>query len=130
VFASSFSLLIRGIIAALRQGFHLTTCPNLASHLCPQATAGYFRLVAAAHERSGRIAAPEYFGLPIAAPWVTRIVAKGGTILDSRRRHRDILDGRIPPAAWLHEAWRPPCSAQTSVAVRRAAHRQHTAASR
>src|SRR3954451_13145279 len=30
---SSWSLLIRGILAALRQKLHLSTCPNLASHL-------------------------------------------------------------------------------------------------
>jgi hypothetical protein len=34
VLVSSSSLLIRGILAALRQKFHLSTCPNLASHLC------------------------------------------------------------------------------------------------
>jgi len=28
-----YSLLIRGIIAALRQKFHLSTCPNLPGHL-------------------------------------------------------------------------------------------------
>jgi hypothetical protein len=33
VLVSSWSLLIRGILAALRQKFHLSTCPNLASHL-------------------------------------------------------------------------------------------------
>jgi hypothetical protein len=33
VLVSSSSLLIRGILAALRQKFHLSTCPNLASHL-------------------------------------------------------------------------------------------------
>jgi hypothetical protein len=27
------SLLIRGTLAALRQKFHLSTCPNLAGHL-------------------------------------------------------------------------------------------------
>src|SRR3954447_20678693 len=30
---SSWSLLIRGILAALRQKLHLSTCPNLASQL-------------------------------------------------------------------------------------------------
>jgi hypothetical protein len=30
---SSWSFLIRGILAALRQKFHLSTCPNLAGHL-------------------------------------------------------------------------------------------------
>jgi hypothetical protein len=29
-------LLIRGILAALRQKFHLSACPNLAGHLYPQ----------------------------------------------------------------------------------------------
>jgi putative hemolysin len=28
------SLLIRGILAALRQIFHLSACPNLPGHLC------------------------------------------------------------------------------------------------
>jgi hypothetical protein len=32
---SSWSLLIRGILAALRQKLHLTTCPNFAGHLSP-----------------------------------------------------------------------------------------------
>jgi hypothetical protein len=31
--AAAGSLLIRGILAALRQKLHLSTCPNLASHL-------------------------------------------------------------------------------------------------
>src|SRR5271165_4135031 len=30
----SLSLLFRGILAALRQKLHLSTCPNLASQLC------------------------------------------------------------------------------------------------
>jgi len=33
VLVSSWSLLIRGILAALRQNFHLSTCPILAGHL-------------------------------------------------------------------------------------------------
>jgi len=33
VLVSSWSLLIRGILAALRQKLHLSACPNLASHL-------------------------------------------------------------------------------------------------
>jgi hypothetical protein len=33
VLVSSWSLLIRGILAALRQKLHLSTCPNLPSHL-------------------------------------------------------------------------------------------------
>src|SRR5271166_5940589 len=33
VLVLSWSLLIRGILAALRQKFHLSTCPNLAGHL-------------------------------------------------------------------------------------------------
>ena len=31
---SSWSLPIRGILAALRQIFHLSNCPNLPGHLC------------------------------------------------------------------------------------------------
>ncbi len=33
VFASLYLLLIRGILAALRQKFHLPACPNLADYL-------------------------------------------------------------------------------------------------
>jgi len=33
VYALSFLLLIRGILAALRQKIHLTTCPNSPGHL-------------------------------------------------------------------------------------------------
>jgi len=33
VLAWSFLLLIRGILAALRQKIHLTTCPNSPDHL-------------------------------------------------------------------------------------------------
>src|ERR1700704_6618789 len=33
---SSCSLLINGILAALRQKFHLSTCPNFAGHLYPR----------------------------------------------------------------------------------------------
>jgi hypothetical protein len=34
VLVASWSLLIRGILATLRQKSHLSTCPNLAGHLC------------------------------------------------------------------------------------------------
>jgi hypothetical protein len=33
VYVLSSSLLIRGTLAALRQDFHLSHCPNLADHL-------------------------------------------------------------------------------------------------
>jgi hypothetical protein len=35
VLASSFSLLIRGTFAAVRQKSHLSACPNFPNHLLP-----------------------------------------------------------------------------------------------
>src|SRR3954467_4527921 len=58
---SSWSLLIRGILAALRQKLHLSTCPNLASHL-------FAEWIGIRHARAPMFGSEWYHGLCFVKP--------------------------------------------------------------